>query len=96
MKVIKLKTFSIFILLFLCLSLHRALAEEVLTWSDCLAEAKKNHPDLISAEEKVNQQEAGKIIAGSVLYPQIDANLDWSQTKTTTKKRLTPGQSLLL
>ncbi len=81
----KLISFSIS-LLFLCFFQYKALAEDVLTWSDCLREANKNHPDLISAEEKVNQEEAGKVIIGSGLYPQIDANLSWSQTKTTTKK----------
>jgi outer membrane protein TolC len=81
-----LKTFSIFILLFLCFSLHRAFAEEALTWSDCISEAKKNHPDLISAEEQVNQEEAGKAVTASVLYPQVDGSMDWSRTKTTTQR----------
>ena len=85
MKIIKLKTFSIFILVFLCFSSHRALAEEALTWSDCISEAKKNHPDLISAEEQVNQQEAVKAVTASVFYPQVDGSLDWSRRKATTQ-----------
>ncbi len=56
----------------------QAKAEEILTWQDCLAEAKKNHPDLISAVESLNQQKAEKSITASALYPQIDANLDAS------------------
>ena len=74
------------VLLFLCFFQHNSLAEEVLKWSDCLNEAKKNHPDLISAEEQVNQQKANKVITGSGLYPQVDGSLDWSKTKTTTQK----------
>ena len=82
------KKFIIFSIGLLVLSFfqYNVLAEEVLTWSDCINESRKNHPDLISAQEKVNQQEAGKVITGSALYPQIDASLDWAQTKTTTKR----------
>ncbi len=72
------------ILLFFCFLLVQARAEEVLTWEDCLAEAKKNHPDLISAVENVNQKKADKAIAGSGLYPQIDSNLAASTAKTST------------
>lgn len=59
-------------------------AEEVLTWENCLAEAKKNNPELISAVESVNQEKAGKDITASSLYPQIDSNLGVSTTKTKT------------
>lgn len=55
-------------------------------WRDCIREARKNHPDLISAEEKIIQEEAGKDVTASVLYPQIDGSLDWSRTKTTTQR----------
>ncbi|MBU0760049.1 MAG: TolC family protein [Candidatus Omnitrophica bacterium] len=73
-------------LFFLSFYSYIALAEEVLTWDDCLYEAKKNHPDLISAEEKINQDEAARIITGSVFYPQVDGSMDWARTKTTTEK----------
>jgi len=59
-------------------------AEEILTWENCLAEAKKNNPELISAVESVNQEKAGKDITASSLYPQIDSNLGVSTTKTKT------------
>jgi len=86
MKIIKLKIFSIFILMSLCFSLHRALAEEALTWSDCIRETKKNHPDLISAEESINQKKADKVITRNDLYPQVDVSADYSRIKTTTEK----------
>src|SRR3989338_3286310 len=57
-------------------------AQEVLTWADCLAEAKKNHPDLISAVESVNQEKAAKEVTASGLFPQTDADLDISRAKT--------------
>jgi len=72
------------VVLFLCFSVHPAKAEEVLTWQDCLVEARKNHPDLISAQENINQQKAGKAITASALYPQINSNLDASTKKTST------------
>ncbi len=59
-----------------------ASAQEVLTWSDCLAEAKKNHPDLISAVESVNQEKAAKEVTASGLFPQTSADLDISRAKT--------------
>lgn len=78
---------SIFVILFFLIVIPCiASAEEVFTWDDCLYEARKNHPDLISAKEKVNQSKATELITGSVLYPQVDASLDWSRTKTTTQK----------
>jgi outer membrane protein TolC len=85
MKIIKFKTFPILILLVLCFSLHKASAQEILSWSDCIKAAKKNHPDLISAEEQVNQQKAATVVTASALYPQVDASLDWSRTKATTQ-----------
>jgi outer membrane protein TolC len=59
-------------------------AEEILAWQDCIKEAQKNHPDLISAEENVKQLEAGKKITASTLFPQIDSNVGGSTAKTTT------------
>ena len=60
------------------------IAEEILTWQDCVKEAQKNHPDLISAEENVKQLEASKKITASTLFPQIDSNVGGSTVKTTT------------
>ena len=57
-------------------------AQEVLTWADCLAEARKNHPDLISTAESVNQEKAAKEVIGSTLFPQIGVDLDISRAKT--------------
>jgi outer membrane protein TolC len=86
MKINKFKIFFVFTLLILCFSSRNVFAEEVLTWSDCIKEAKKNHPDLISAEESINQKQADKVITKSDLYPQVDASADYSRTKTTTEK----------
>lgn len=67
--------------------LHEALAEDVLLWEDCLAEAGKNNPDLISALENVVQQQASKAIKQSGYYPQISASADASTTKQEGSKK---------
>ncbi|MEI6631280.1 MAG: TolC family protein [bacterium] len=59
-------------------------AQESLTWGACIEEARKNHPDLISAQEGVKQYEAGKKISASTLYPQIDSSADASRERTKT------------
>ena len=74
----------VIILLFLSLSLYKASAEEILTWQDCVKEAAKNNPDLISAQENIKAQNAGKAIKASGLLPQISATASGSTAKTTT------------
>ncbi len=54
---------------------HDVRAEELLTWKDCVAEAKKNHPDLVSAQEKLNQVKAQYGITSSNLLPQITGSV---------------------
>lgn len=68
--------------IFLVSILRYAFAEETLTWQDCLNEAAKNHPDLIAAEQEVKQAEDSKRIAASFLYPQVDASLSASNSKS--------------
>ena len=72
-------------LLFLCFVLNEVRAEEILTWEDCIKEAKENHPDLISAEEELNQTKANKAIAKSDSLPQITTNLSGKTAKAATK-----------
>jgi len=78
------KYFNIFLafLLFLSVSFNKAIAEETLTWQDCIKESAKNHPDLIAAQESVKQSQAGKKITASTLFPQIDSNLKASTART--------------
>ena len=51
-----------------------AKAEEMLTWEDCVKEARKSHPDLVSAWEKLKQAKASKEITRSAVLPQITGN----------------------
>ncbi|MEI8176606.1 MAG: TolC family protein, partial [Candidatus Omnitrophota bacterium] len=59
-------------------------ADEALSWYDCIKEAQKNHPDLISAQGAISQSEAAKQTAASGLFPQISADLQASRGETTT------------
>jgi len=81
------KKFGIFpiILFLICVFPLTVSAEEALTWQDCVKEAAKNHPDLISARENVKQKQAGKVITASSAFPQIDSSLSASTTTTTTQ-----------
>jgi outer membrane protein TolC len=55
-----------------------------MVWHDCIAEAQKNNPELISAAENINQEKAGKAITASALYPQVNSSMGASTTATTT------------
>ncbi|MCU0651489.1 MAG: TolC family protein [Candidatus Omnitrophica bacterium] len=74
-------TLAIFSLYF---ALPAALAEEILSWQECIKEAAKNHPDLIAAEEVVKQSEAEKKITASTLFPQVTAGLNASTGRNAT------------
>jgi len=74
----------IFFLLSACLTI-RVMAEEVLTWEDCVNEALKNHPDVISAQEELNQAKANKAITKSSFLPQISTGLSGKTSKTSAK-----------
>ncbi len=58
-----------------------------LTWEECVKIARKNHPDLVSAEEKLNQAKANKAITTSNLLPQINSILSEKTSKSATKDR---------
>ncbi|MDD5730604.1 MAG: TolC family protein [Candidatus Omnitrophica bacterium] len=80
----RIKTVIFTLILSFCFYLPYAAAEEPLAWKDCVKEAAKNHPDLIAAEEAVNQSKAAKTITASTLYPQIDTSLNASTARTSS------------
>ncbi len=57
-------------------------AETSLTWEECLKITLENHPDLISAKEKINQAEALIGISRSGWFPGIDASASASKSRT--------------
>jgi outer membrane protein TolC len=62
-------------------------AEETLGWEDCLKEAKENHPDLISAEEALNQAQASKAITKSSILPRVSSSLSGSTSGTDSDEQ---------
>ncbi|MFC1674968.1 TolC family protein [Candidatus Omnitrophota bacterium] len=57
-------------------------ADEPLTWEDCLMEAKENHPDLITAREKVEQAIQDKGIAVGDILPQVSLDASGKKSKS--------------
>lgn len=68
----------------LCLLHGVARAEEAMSWIDCIAEAKENNPDLISAAENINQQKAERRITISNLLPQIDGDANAAKNESSS------------
>lgn len=59
-----------------------AAAEESLSWQECIKEAAKNHPDLIASQEQVKQSQEAKKITASSLFPQVEAGLSASTSRS--------------
>lgn len=76
------RTFLVF-LVFLVTGFTQLKAEETLTWQDCIKEAAKNNPDLISAQESVKESQASKKITASSAFPQIDSSASASTAKAS-------------
>jgi outer membrane protein TolC len=79
----------IFIILLSSIPAPKVRAEEVLTWKDCIRQALKNHPDLISAQEEINQSVASKEITKSSLLPQVSVSAGVSTEKSSTQSSST-------
>ncbi|MBU1086799.1 MAG: TolC family protein [Candidatus Omnitrophica bacterium] len=77
----KITVFSLSLFLFCVLLPKFLMAEEVLTWDDCVKEALKNHPELIYAQEQVIQSRADKNIIRANILPQISAQASEKKSK---------------
>lgn len=84
--------FLFILLLLLFPAINEARADETLAWEVCVKEAKKDHPDLISALEKVNQAKASKEITRSAYLPQL--GFDASEITTKRPSFGTAGSSV--
>ena len=83
----KLFKFIIISLCILGISYFDVNAEEILTWQDCVKEARQRHPDLISAAEELKQAQADKSITTSAILPQITSGVTGSKSKSATQKK---------
>jgi len=64
-----------FLVIFLPIAVSAQTEEaQILEWKECVRQAKANHPDLVSAREKVNQARAAKEITRSAVLPQVTGN----------------------
>ena len=83
-----LKFISLFFLFFFLL-LDKVTAVEILAWEDCVIEAKKNNPDLVSALEEINRADANKAITMSDVLPHVrtDLTVETSESAWGFQKR---------
>ena len=54
-----------------------------MTWEECVKEAAKNHPDLVSAQQSIKSSQADKTISASGLFPQISTDFNASRSKSS-------------
>jgi outer membrane protein TolC len=76
------KILLIFLFLAVFYPITQVNGEEALDWLSCVNEARKNHPDLVSASEKVKQAKATKEITRSAFLPL----LGFDASEVTTKR----------
>ena len=67
------RVLSILSVIIFC-AFNEAKADDAIAWQDCVKQAKLQHPDLVSAKEKVNESLAAKEITRSAVLPQITGN----------------------
>lgn len=79
----------LFFLLFTLAIFSGAGAEEVLTWQECVQEAKWNNPSLISAAEELKKAQADKAISRSQMLPQISSSLSRDRKSSVTRAATT-------
>ncbi len=73
-----------------------AQAQSSYTWHDCVEEANKNHPDIVSAREGVNQSRAIEDSAASPLSPQVGLDvgiIPFGESSTGTSQHYSYGIS---
>lgn len=82
-------SFNIFLLIFILLlaNVNTSCSQEMLTWKECVLEAKNNHPDLISAKEKVKQSRSDKDIAIGAMLPQLTSDAEGKRAKTASQSK---------
>lgn len=71
------------LLLFICTAPEAGEQEGILSWEDCVAEARKNHPDLLASRFSVDQAEANVGKTRSDLLPQISGSASMRHSKSS-------------
>jgi outer membrane protein TolC len=82
---------SIFLLLFTVIILAAPLLAEELNWQQCVTEAARNSPSVISAKERLNQARAQSWMSASSAFPQISASASGSKSGNEPGPNATPS-----
>lgn len=69
---------------FVFCSAFAAHAGEMLRWQECVAEAVRKHPDLVSAQEQIDQAGATRTAARGLLFPQVSGFVNQASSKSET------------
>lgn len=59
----------------------KGIAAQPLTWTECVQQAQKNNPDLISAEERLNHAKSAQAVTKSNFFPQITGSAGTQRSK---------------
>ncbi|HDP81442.1 MAG TPA: hypothetical protein ENN21_11425, partial [Spirochaetes bacterium] len=83
------RRFLVFTVLFMFFAAYTLVAaaapvEGTLSWEECAALALANHPELLSAREKVKQAKADEGVTRSGLLPQVSAVMDINRSHRET------------
>jgi len=81
---VKKKTLTVIAVIFWC---HQCAAADMLTWDDCVKDARKGQQELVSAREKVAQAQADKVsvLSGALLHVSGSAAAGTSKTQGQAK-----------
>jgi len=77
----------VLITVFILLSASFSIAEEPLSWTECVRKAKEDNPELVSAKEDIKQAQSDKGISLSAILPQVDTDASVKRTKSSGAKR---------
>jgi outer membrane protein TolC len=75
------------LIIYLMLSTSLAYAEDMLTWQECVRQAKENNPEIFSAKENIMQALADKDISLSTMLPQVDADASAKRSKVSGRDK---------
>lgn len=78
--------YKIYLFVFFLILSAPSMAQEILTWENCVQEALAKHPDLIAASEQVNQSRADRNISISNILPQISSQIIGKRAKTSSSE----------
>lgn len=89
MKITKSLAVSVSLSISCLWDINPCLAIEKMAWQDCVREAAKNNPQLISAEEVIKSKQALETSSASGLYPQITGDMSAQRAQAASASNTT-------